>query len=71
MTVTCRAALIIYRYINYGNSKFGVFTIESITGGEQSSLKYSVYIDGVEKWNTVVLSPSAKGTMSFWDRFTS
>ena len=41
--------------------------------GDQSSLLYQVFIDGVEKWNTVVLSPlpvaGAKGTGSFWDRF--
>lgn len=41
--------------------------------GDQSSLLYQVFIDGVEKWNTVVLSPipaaGAKSTGSFWDRF--
>ena len=61
------------RYINSGNSKFGAITIEKHMEGDQSSLLYQVFIDGVEKWNTVVLSPlpetGAKGTGSFWDRF--
>ncbi|KAI1256089.1 hypothetical protein MGN70_002250 [Eutypa lata] len=61
------------KYINTGNSKFGAITIEKHMEGDQSSLLYQVFIDGVEKWNTVVLSPipaaGAKSTGSFWDRF--
>lgn len=48
-----------HRYIYKGNSKFGAITIENLEGGEQSSLKYRLFIDGVEAWNTVVLSPPA------------
>lgn len=59
--------------MNVGNSKFGVITIEKFEDGEQSSLKYTVYIDGVDKWNTIILSPTAvqpekKVGGSFWDR---
>ncbi|KAI1776407.1 alkaline phosphatase family protein [Hypoxylon cercidicola] len=63
------------KYLNGGNSKFGVITIEKLAEGEQSSLKYTVYIDGVERWDTIVLSPTASqqpakvGGGSFWDRF--
>ncbi|KAI0884408.1 alkaline phosphatase family protein [Annulohypoxylon maeteangense] len=61
------------KYINKGNSKFGVITMEKFAEGEQSSLKYTVYIDGVDKWNTVILSPEplaqpVKSSGSFWDR---
>ncbi|KAI0166792.1 alkaline phosphatase family protein [Hypoxylon sp. FL1284] len=62
------------KYINAGNSKFGVITIEKLSEGDQSSLKYTVFIDGVERWDTIVLSPltlqqPAKAGGSFWDRF--
>ncbi|KAH9990000.1 alkaline phosphatase family protein [Xylariaceae sp. FL0662B] len=60
------------KYINTGNSKFGAITIEKLAEGDQSSLKYTVFIDGVDKWNTMVLSPlvlqPAKTGGSFWDR---
>ncbi|RYP73294.1 hypothetical protein DL771_003723 [Monosporascus sp. 5C6A] len=61
------------KYINSGNSKFGAITIEKHMEGDQSSLLYRIFIDGVERWNTVVLSPiSAAGAKSsFWDRFLS
>lgn len=60
------------RYIYKGNSKFGAITIENLEGGDQSSLKYRLYVDGEEVWNTVVLSPPPPATDktggSFWDR---
>ncbi|RYP04737.1 hypothetical protein DL765_010093 [Monosporascus sp. GIB2] len=60
------------KYINSGNSKFGAITIEKHMEGDQSSLLYQIFIDGVERWNTVVLSPiAAAGAKSFWDRFLS
>lgn len=62
-----------YRYINKGNSKFGAITIENLEGGQESSLKYRLYIDGEEVWNTVILSPpvadGSKSGGSFWDKF--
>ncbi|KAK4191350.1 alkaline phosphatase D [Podospora australis] len=45
------------KYIYKGNSKFGAITIENLEDREQSSLKYRLFVDGVEAWNTVVLSP--------------
>jgi alkaline phosphatase D len=60
------------RYIHKGNSKFGAITIENLEGGDQSSLKYRLFIDGEEVWNTLFLSPpSAAGGKpggSFWNK---
>lgn len=62
------------KYVNIGNSKFGAITIENLSEGEQSSLKYRLFVDGVEAWNTVVLSPpktiESKASGSFWGRLT-
>jgi alkaline phosphatase D len=47
-------------------------TIENRADGERSSLFYRLYVDGEEKWNTVVVTPElvdgVKPTVSFWDR---
>lgn len=59
------------RYIHSGNSKFGSLTIENLAEGEQSTLKYSLYVDGEEAWNTMVMAPPAHGSdkaASFWDK---
>ncbi|KAF4780063.1 PhoD-like phosphatase [Colletotrichum scovillei] len=57
------------KYIHSGNSKFGSLTIENLAEGEQSSLKYNLYIDGEIVWNTIVLSPPVeKAPSSFWDK---
>jgi alkaline phosphatase D len=45
------------RYIPNGSSKFGSFTIEKL--GESSLLKFDLYIDGQERWSTVVSAPPA------------
>ncbi|KAL2264291.1 hypothetical protein VTK26DRAFT_7896 [Humicola hyalothermophila] len=63
---------VMVKYIYKGNSKFGAVTIENLEGGEQSSLKYRLFVDGVEVWNTVILSPTptaGEKTGSFWDKF--
>ncbi|OLN82105.1 Alkaline phosphatase D 3 [Colletotrichum chlorophyti] len=61
------------KYIHSGNSKFGSLTIENLAEGQQSSLKYSLYVDGKVAWNTMILSPSAVGnektSASFWNKF--
>jgi len=44
------------RYIPAGNSKLGAITIEN-TSSDQSILKFRLYVDGVEAWSSVVLSP--------------
>lgn len=46
------------KYINTGNSKFGAITIESLPGGDASSLTYRLFVDGKEKWTTILMSPS-------------
>ena len=60
------------RYVNTGNSKFGALTIEMLAEGDLSSLKYSLFVDGEEAWNTVLTTPSPatveKTAPSFWDR---
>ncbi|GJC81829.1 alkaline phosphatase D [Colletotrichum liriopes] len=60
------------KYIHSGNSKFGSLTIENLAEGEQSSLKYSLYIDGEVTWNTMILSPppvsGEKNPASFWNK---
>lgn len=46
--------------------------MEMLAEGDQSSLKYSLYVDGEEAWNTVVVTPPLadveKPAGSFWDR---
>ncbi|KAK4453187.1 alkaline phosphatase D [Podospora aff. communis PSN243] len=59
------------KYINKGNSKFGAITIENLEQGDQSSLKYRLFIDGKEVWNTVLLSPlvaTGKPAGGFWSK---
>lgn len=60
------------KYINWGNSKFGAVEIENLADGEQSSLKYTVYIDGKDAWSIVLTSPlsgQSATSSSFWGRF--
>lgn len=47
---------IMVKYIPAGNSKLGAVTIEN-TGSDQSILKFRLYVDGVEAWSSVILSP--------------
>jgi alkaline phosphatase D len=59
------------RYIHRGNSKFGAITIENLEQDDLSSLTYRLFVDGVEAWNTTVLSPTAVAETkkaSFWER---
>jgi alkaline phosphatase D len=61
------------RYIHAGNSKFGAITMENLANGVQSTLKYRLFIDGEERWNTLVQAPplpeGKKAGASLWDRF--
>ncbi|KAK4179531.1 PhoD-like phosphatase-domain-containing protein [Triangularia setosa] len=62
---------VLVKYIHKGNSKFGAITIENLEGGDQSSLKYRLFVDGEEVWNTVLLSPKgdqAPARGSFWSK---
>lgn len=58
------------RYINSGYSKFGAITIEKLPESSRSSLSYRLFVDGVEAWNTTVLSPERTSAGNLWERFT-
>lgn len=62
------------RYIHNGNSKFGAITIEKVPGTDKSTLSYQLFVDGLEAWNTTILSPERssviKNTGSIWERLT-
>ncbi|CZS97035.1 related to alkaline phosphatase family protein [Rhynchosporium agropyri] len=47
---------VMMKYIPDGNSKLGAVTIEN-TSSDQSILKFRLYVDGVEAWSSVILSP--------------
>jgi alkaline phosphatase D len=61
------------KYIHKGMSKFGAITIEMLGDGTKSSLKYRLFVDGVETWDTVILTPDpvpvSKVGGGFWERF--
>ena len=65
-------ANILHRYINSGNSKFGAITIHNLEEGDQGSLKFRLFIDGKEVWNTMIVSPPPAdeegGRKGFWKR---
>ena len=46
------------RYLPDGNSKFGAIELETVKGGEQGVLRFRLFIDGVETWSHVLVSPS-------------
>ncbi|KAH8805935.1 alkaline phosphatase family protein-like protein [Xylogone sp. PMI_703] len=50
---------VMIRYIPEGNSKFGAITIENPEAGDQSILKFRLYVDGAEAWTSIILSPPA------------
>jgi len=61
---------ILVKYIVTGNSKLGAITIEN-TSSDQSILKFRLYIDGIEAWSSVLLSPpkvwgSKRGKDALW-----
>lgn len=47
---------VMVKYIPAGNSKLGAVTIEN-TASDQSILKFRLYVDGIEAWSSVLLSP--------------
>lgn len=50
---------VLVKYIPNGNSKLGAVTIENPAASDQSILKFRLYIDGVEAWSSIILSPPA------------
>ena len=47
------------KYAPDGNSKFGAVELEEVTGGEQSLLRFRLFVDGIETWNYVLMTPPA------------
>ena len=47
------------KYVPDGNSKFGAIELENINGGEQGLLRFRLFVDGVESWDYVLLTPPA------------
>ena len=49
------------KYAPDGNSKFGAVELEEVVGGEQGLLRFRLFVDGVESWNYVLMTPPAIG----------
>ncbi|MCJ1247926.1 hypothetical protein MMC30_005141 [Trapelia coarctata] len=49
------------KYLPDGNSKFGAVEIENLKGGEMSTLKFRLFVDGEEVWGYSINSPPAGG----------
>lgn len=47
------------KYLPDGNSKFGAVELEEVKGGEQGLLRFRLFIDGVESWDYVLMTPPA------------
>jgi len=49
------------KYAPDGNSKFGAVELEEVKGGEQGLLRFRLFVDGVETWDYVLMTPPAIG----------
>lgn len=49
------------KYAPDGNSKFGAVELEQVKGGEQGLLRFRLFVDGVETWDYVLMTPPAVG----------
>lgn len=49
------------KYAPDGNSKFGAVELEEVIGGEQGLLRFRLFVDGVESWDYVLMTPPAVG----------
>lgn len=49
------------KYAPDGNSKFGAVELEEVIGWEQGLLRFRLFVDGVESWNYVLMTPPAVG----------
>ena len=49
------------KYAPDGSSKFGAVELEEVVGGEQGLLRFRLFIDGVETWDYVLMTPPAVG----------
>lgn len=49
------------KYAPDGNSKFGAVELEEVKGGEQGLLRFRLFVDGLETWDYVLMTPPAVG----------
>lgn len=49
------------KYAPDGNSKFGAVELEEVMGGQQGLLRFRLFVDGVESWDYVLMTPPAVG----------
>lgn len=49
------------KYAPDGNSKFGAVELEEVMGGEQGLLRFRLFVDGIESWDYVLMTPPAVG----------
>lgn len=49
------------KYAPDGNSKFGAVELEEVMGGEQGLLRFMLFVDGVESWDYVLMTPAVGG----------
>lgn len=47
------------KYAPDGNSKFGAVELEEVKGGDQGLLRFRLFVDGVETWDYVLMTPPA------------
>ena len=47
------------KYIPDGNSKFSAIELEKVKGGDQGLLRFRLFVDGVETWQYVAMTPPA------------
>ena len=49
------------KYAPDGNSKFGAVELEEVIGREQGLLRFRLFVDGIESWDYVLMTPPAVG----------
>lgn len=50
------------KYAPDGNSKFGAVEMEHVKGGEQGLLRFRLFVDGVETWSHILVTPPKIGS---------
>lgn len=55
------------KYAPDGNSKFGAVELEEVKGGEQGLLRFRLFVDGIESWDYVLMTPpGGRGKDAIW-----
>ena len=52
---------VLIKYVPDGNSKFGAVELEEVKGGEQGLLRFRLIVDGMERWDYLLMTPPAVG----------